>query len=480
MAKTQFTDYKSRVHEVQGWLRDIIWSASQVHQAESMKFKDGYMISSGGTWYEYHQGRSWASRCSHPLGSDRADSDDGRDISSCLHGGSWWSGWCNSQWAVGTVVNNFSTWAALHWLGLGWGLSSFFWVPASTGAPGSASLGVGGGAKGLDWAVSADVAANLGEPLHLGLEAFDRQSERHGPRRIVRARLQPHAPHTSLERLKNPPTDPGGHEVVVSQTMIRERADLRHQDLCLSLLPLPELDGPPGMPFHGGVRCYYVIQSNFAPNLSLKGTPYWMAPEMVQATLVKDVGYDLAVDIWSLGCTIIEMFNGKPPWSDLEGNPSPPSSTVPSSGAINALILPDPSAVDTNMTPDSASLLCVPIKRNLAIIRSGKPESGVSPWAHRERELPRNASNEPAAMFKVLNKNPPLPDNLSHEAKDFLECCFKRNPAARPSASELLTHPFIRNSSHYSKHVQEVIIAGCEEVIRASCDPSLTRKTTTR
>ncbi|XP_037429497.1 disease resistance protein RGA5-like isoform X2 [Triticum dicoccoides] len=144
--------------------------------------------------------------------------------------------------------------------------------------------------------------------------------------------------------------------------------------------------------------------STAAPNLSLKGTPYWMAPEMVRATLVKDVGYDSAVDIWSLGCTIIEMFNGKPPWSDYE---------------------------------------------------------------------------RIAAVFNVMNKDPPLPDNLSHEAKDFLECCFKRNPAARPSASELLTHPFIRDSSHCSKHVQEVIIAGCEEVIRASCDTSLTRKTTT-
>ncbi|XP_016441218.1 mitogen-activated protein kinase kinase kinase 5 isoform X2 [Nicotiana tabacum] len=57
-----------------------------------------------------------------------------------------------------------------------------------------------------------------------------------------------------------------------------------------------------------------------AANLSLKGSPYWMAPELLQSVMQKDTNSDLAfaTDIWSLGCTVIEMLNGKPPWSEYE------------------------------------------------------------------------------------------------------------------------------------------------------------------
>ncbi|KAL5145935.1 Mitogen-activated protein kinase kinase kinase 3 [Glycine soja] len=49
--------------------------------------------------------------------------------------------------------------------------------------------------------------------------------------------------------------------------------------------------------------------------LSFKGSPYWMAPEVVMNTN----GYSLPVDIWSLGCTILEMATSKPPWNQYEG-----------------------------------------------------------------------------------------------------------------------------------------------------------------
>ncbi|KAL3630129.1 hypothetical protein CASFOL_023113 [Castilleja foliolosa] len=104
--------------------------------------------------------------------------------------------------------------------------------------------------------------------------------------------------------------------------------------------------------------------------LSFKGSPYWMAPEVVMNTN----GYSLPVDIWSLGCTILEMATSKPPWSQYEGV---------------------------------------------------------------------------AAIFKIGNSRdtPEIPDHLSADAKNFIRLCLQREPSSRPTASQLLGHPFVRNQA---------------------------------
>ncbi|CAD5175832.1 unnamed protein product [Musa acuminata subsp. malaccensis] len=110
--------------------------------------------------------------------------------------------------------------------------------------------------------------------------------------------------------------------------------------------------------------------------LSFKGSPYWMAPEVIKNLN----GCNLAVDIWSLGCTVLEMATSKPPWSQYEGI---------------------------------------------------------------------------AAMFKIGNSKelPTIPDHLSDDGKDFIRRCLQREPSKRPTAAELLQHPFVKNAASLEKSV---------------------------
>ncbi|NXJ97184.1 M3K19 kinase, partial [Corythaixoides concolor] len=100
---------------------------------------------------------------------------------------------------------------------------------------------------------------------------------------------------------------------------------------------------------------------------SVHGTPYWMAPEVINES-----GYGRKSDIWSVGCTVFEMATGKPPLASMD--------------------------------------------RIAAMFYIG---------AHR-------------------GLMPSLPDRFSGTAADFVHACLTRDQRERPSALQLLDHPFLK------------------------------------
>ncbi|KAI7875813.1 Pkinase-domain-containing protein [Lichtheimia hyalospora FSU 10163] len=106
-------------------------------------------------------------------------------------------------------------------------------------------------------------------------------------------------------------------------------------------------------------------------NTLMKGTVFWMAPEVVQNSK-----YSAKIDIWSLGCTVIEMLTGDHPWMEM---------------------------------------------------------------------------NMLAALYSLGKyKSPPIPEDAPDLAKDFLNQCFIIDPEARPTAADLLVHPFVRQVTNFN------------------------------
>lgn len=48
---------------------------------------------------------------------------------------------------------------------------------------------------------------------------------------------------------------------------------------------------------------------------SLTGTPMYMSPEVIKSDRRGRHG---AMDVWSLGCVVLEFATGKKPWSNLD------------------------------------------------------------------------------------------------------------------------------------------------------------------
>jgi serine/threonine protein kinase len=50
---------------------------------------------------------------------------------------------------------------------------------------------------------------------------------------------------------------------------------------------------------------------NGGAHTPMQGTVFWMAPEVIST---QKKGYNFKIDIWSVGCVILEMWGGSRPW----------------------------------------------------------------------------------------------------------------------------------------------------------------------
>ncbi len=93
------------------------------------------------------------------------------------------------------------------------------------------------------------------------------------------------------------------------------------------------------------------------------GTPYWMAPEMIEMT-----GLTTACDIWSVGITIIELVTGNPPYFDL-----------PPMQALYRIVQDDHPPLPDTLSPSLTDFLVLCFRKE-SVMRKSASELLEHPW----------------------------------------------------------------------------------------------------
>ncbi|GFP54825.1 MAP kinase kinase kinase mkh1 [Trichoderma asperellum] len=91
------------------------------------------------------------------------------------------------------------------------------------------------------------------------------------------------------------------------------REGILHRDLKADNILL-DIDGTCKISDFGISKKTDNIYGNDKSN-NMQGSVFWMAPEVIRS---QNEGYSAKVDIWSLGCVVLEMFAGRRPWSKEE------------------------------------------------------------------------------------------------------------------------------------------------------------------
>ncbi|ORC88773.1 putative protein kinase, putative,serine/threonine-protein kinase [Trypanosoma theileri] len=94
--------------------------------------------------------------------------------------------------------------------------------------------------------------------------------------------------------------------------------DIKGDNLLVDTSSDPKLEAQIKLVDFGAARR---LSDAVAQSRTVIGTPYWMAPEVVDVT-GEGEGYSYKADVWSVGCTVAEMITGKPPWPSKVNAPA--------------------------------------------------------------------------------------------------------------------------------------------------------------
>ena len=177
---------------------------------------------------------------------------------------------------------------------------------------------------------------------------------------------------------------------------------------------------------------------------SVVGTPYWMAPEIIELA-----GATTASDIWSLGCTVIELLDGRPPYHALQPMPAlfrivhddhPP---LPQSASPVVLdFLMQCFQKDPNLRVSARKLLKHPwivnARRSDAIDPKASTEYGeavksVQEWNEALKDSPNSGSVRRSSRSSSAS---PIPRDMDHQRQP--KTPSKRNQTAPKAPPEKL------------------------------------------
>ncbi|TFK52160.1 Pkinase-domain-containing protein [Heliocybe sulcata] len=157
------------------------------------------------------------------------------------------------------------------------------------------------------------------------------------------------------------------------------------------------------------------------------GTSTYMSPERIQGAQ-----YTVKSDVWSLGISLIELALGRFPFSDSVSDDSDLSDLE---GTLSPA-RPGSISLQTGKSRDSAHAEQQKQKDK----RNKRKSKGVSlqggGMTMSILELLQHIVNEPAPKLTPEGRFPPM-------AEDFIDGCLLKDPDARQTPKQLLTHPFV-------------------------------------